>query len=47
MSSLKRATNISARTCTAAAAARVRALMFVARFRHDIGRRLEALDATR
>jgi molecular chaperone HscB len=32
---------------TAAAAARVRALMFVARFRHDIGRRLEALDATR
>jgi molecular chaperone HscB len=32
---------------TAAAAAQVRALMFVARFRHDIGRRLEALDATR
>jgi molecular chaperone HscB len=32
---------------TAAAAATVRALMFVARFRHDIGRRLEALDATR
>lgn len=32
---------------TAAAAALVRSLMFVARFRHDIGRRLEALDATR
>ena len=32
---------------TPAAAAQVRALMFVARFRHDIGRRLEALDATR
>jgi len=32
---------------TAAAAAMVRSLMFVARFRHDIGRRLEALDATR
>jgi len=30
---------------TAAAAAEVRALMFVARFREDIGRRLEALDA--
>jgi molecular chaperone HscB len=28
-----------------AAAQQVRALMFVARFRHDIGRRLEALDA--
>jgi molecular chaperone HscB len=32
---------------TAAAAAGVRALMFVARFRQDIGRRLDALDATR
>ncbi|MBA4176730.1 MAG: Fe-S protein assembly co-chaperone HscB [Leptothrix sp. (in: Bacteria)] len=32
---------------TAAAAAMVRSLMFVARFRHDIERRLEALDATR
>ncbi|MDP1901180.1 MAG: Fe-S protein assembly co-chaperone HscB [Rubrivivax sp.] len=31
---------------TAAAAARVRALMFVARFRQDIERRLEALDTT-
>ena len=30
---------------TAAAAAEVRALMFVARFREDISRRLEALDA--
>ncbi len=30
---------------TAAAAAQVRALMFVARFRHDIHRRLEALDS--
>jgi molecular chaperone HscB len=30
---------------TAAAAAEVRALMFVARFREDIARRLEALDA--
>lgn len=30
---------------TAAAAAQVRALMFVARFREDIARRLEALDA--
>jgi len=30
-----------------AAAAQVRALMFVARFRHDIQRRLEALDSTR
>ncbi len=29
------------------AAAQVRALMFVARFRHDIGRRLDALDPTR
>ena len=29
----------------AAAAQQVRALMFVARFRHDIARRLEALDA--
>jgi molecular chaperone HscB len=29
----------------AAAAQQVRALMFVARFRADIGRRLEALDA--
>ena len=32
---------------TAAAAADVRALMFVHRFRHDIERRLDALDATR
>ena len=32
---------------TAAAAAQVRALMFVARFRQDIERRLDALDATR
>lgn len=32
---------------TAAAAAQVRALMFVARFRHDIERRLDTLDATR
>lgn len=32
---------------TAAAAAMVRSLMFVARFRQDIERRLEALDATR
>ena len=32
---------------TAAAAAMVRSLMFVARFRQDIARRLEALDATR
>ncbi len=31
----------------AAAAAQVRSLMFVARFRQDIARRLEALDATR
>jgi molecular chaperone HscB len=31
----------------AAAAAQVRALMFVARFRHDVERRLEALEATR
>ena len=31
----------------AAAAAQVRALMFVARFRHDISRRLEALDSMR
>jgi len=30
---------------TAAAAAQVRALMFVARFRDDINRRLEQLDA--
>lgn len=30
---------------TAAAAAQVRALMFVARFREDVARRLEALDA--
>jgi molecular chaperone HscB len=29
----------------AAAAAEVRALMFVARFREDIARRLEAMDA--
>jgi len=32
---------------TAGAAAQVRALMFVARFRDDIARRLDALDATR
>ena len=32
---------------TAAAAAQVRALMFVARFRHDIERRLDTLDADR
>lgn len=32
---------------TSAAAAQVRALMFVARFRQDIGRRLDALDPTR
>jgi molecular chaperone HscB len=32
---------------TAAAAAQVRALMFVGRFRADIARRLEALDPTR
>ena len=32
---------------TVAAAAQVRALMFVARFRHDIERRLDTLDATR
>ncbi len=32
---------------TAAAAAQVRALMFVARFRQDIERRLDTLDATR
>jgi molecular chaperone HscB len=32
---------------TAAAAAQVRALMFVARFRHDINRRLDLLDAHR
>ena len=32
---------------TSAAAAQVRALMFVARFRHDINRRLEALHSTR
>ena len=33
------------RADTAAAAQQVRALMFVARFRQDIDRRLEALDA--
>ncbi|MBU6257690.1 MAG: Fe-S protein assembly co-chaperone HscB [Burkholderiales bacterium] len=32
---------------TVAAAAQVRALMFLARFRHDIERRLDALDAQR
>ena len=32
---------------TATAAAQVRALMFVARFRQDIARRLDAIDATR
>ena len=31
----------------AAAAAQVRALMFVARFRHDIERRLDILDTAR
>lgn len=41
------ATLLDDRQDTAAAAALVRSLMFVARFRHDIGRRLEALDATR
>jgi molecular chaperone HscB len=35
------------RNDTAAAAAQVRALMFVGRFRADIARRLEALDPTR
>ena len=35
------------RNDTAAAAAQVRALMFVARFRQDIARRLDILDATR
>jgi molecular chaperone HscB len=35
------------RNDTAAAAAQVRALMFVARFRADIARRLEALDPAR
>jgi len=35
------------RNDTAAAAAQVRGLMFVARFRADIARRLEALDAAR
>lgn len=32
---------------TAAAAAQLRALMFVARLRHDVGRRLDALDPAR
>ncbi len=32
---------------TPAAAAQVRALMFVARFRQDIARRLDTLDPTR
>jgi len=35
------------RNDTAAAAAQVRALMFVGRFRADVARRLEALDPTR
>lgn len=35
------------RNDTAAAAAQVRALMFVARFRQDIDKRLDALDTTR
>jgi molecular chaperone HscB len=38
-------TDLDQRNDTAAAAATVRALMFVARFREDIARRLEALDA--
>ena len=35
------------RNDTAAAAAQVRALMFVARLRHEVERRLDTLDATR
>lgn len=41
------ATLLDERQDTPAAAAQVRALMFVARFRQDIERRLDALDATR
>jgi molecular chaperone HscB len=41
------ATQLDDRNDTAAAAAQVRALMFVARFRADISRRLEALDPAR
>jgi molecular chaperone HscB len=41
------ATLLDTRGDTAAAAAQVRALMFVARFRHDIERRLDTLDAHR
>ena len=40
-------TLLDTRGDTAAAAAQVRALMFVARFRHDIERRLDTLDAHR
>jgi molecular chaperone HscB len=40
-------TLLDERQDTAAAAAQVRALMFVARFRQDIERRLDALDANR
>ena len=40
-------TLLDTRGDTAAAAAQVRALMFVARFRQDIERRLDTLDATR
>jgi molecular chaperone HscB len=38
---------LDARGDTAAAAVQVRALMFVARFRSDISRRLDALDSSR
>ncbi len=41
------ATLLDERGDTAAAAAQVRALMFVARFREDIARRLDALDPSR
>ena len=41
------ATLLDERSDTAGAAAQVRALMFVARFRADIARRLEALDPAR
>lgn len=40
-------TLLDERNDTTAAAAQVRALMFVARFRQDIERRLDTLDATR
>lgn len=43
----KLAVLLDERADTPAAAAQVRALMFVARFRQDIARRLDALDATR